>query len=194
MKRRYLEPPVVKTLREVLPRNSKLLLAISGGVDSVALGLGCQELKDELGLSLAVAHFDHKLRPDSLDDADFVVRWCERLGVSVHVGIPASLPPSANIESWAREERYGFLASVRDRLGMEWVLTAHHRDDLLETTLVQLLQNREPRGIVASDHRRRVIRPLLGVTRSEIVAYVTGRGEVWREVLYLIVPSYLKCR
>ena len=61
------------------------------------------------------------------------------------------------------------------------MLTAHHRDDLLETTLVQLLQNREPRGILACDHRRRVLRPLLGVAKSDILAFVTSHGEVWRE-------------
>lgn len=164
-----------------MPRNGKLVLAISGGVDSVALGVGCKLLQAELGLSLVVAHFDHKLRDSSGEDASFVSGWCRQRGLPFYLGSPEGQIPKANIESWAREARYGFLGHIREQVGADWILTAHHRDDLLETTLVQLLQNREPRGISKMDERRKVLRPLIGVARSEILTFVTEEGEAWRE-------------
>ncbi len=192
MKRRDQHSAVLKALKDRLPRDAKLLLAISGGVDSLVLGRGCYELKVGLGLSLEIAHFDHRLRPDSSKDSEFVKGWSERLGLTFHLGSPASPPPVVNIESWARNERYSFLSRIREQVGADWVLTAHHRDDLLETTLIQLLQNREPRGIVACDQRRRVLRPLLGVARSDILAFATGFGEVWREDPSNTDPRFLR--
>lgn len=147
----------------------------------MALGGGCKLLRGELGLSLVVAHFDHKLRDGSGEDADFVFNWCKQSGLPCYLGAPEGQIPRSNIESWAREERYRFLGRIREQVGAEWILTAHHRDDLLETTLMQLLQNREPRGIAVSDERRKVLRPLLGVGRSEISDFVTALGEGWRE-------------
>lgn len=182
--------------RHWLPAGSRVAVAVSGGADSVALLLLLADIADERGLSLAVAHFDHRLRPESSDDADFVRALADRLGLEFHL---ASADPAAgaaagpNVEQAARRLRYGFFARLVRSGVAAYVATAHTRDDQAETVLLRLLRGAGPTGLAgiwpqldltpsgAAGRRPWLVRPLLDFTREQLRAWLRARGQPWRE-------------
>ena len=124
---------------------------------------------------LEVAHVDHALRPTSADDARFVQALAEKLALPYH-GVRIDVARIAaqkgwNIEDAARRLRYSFLTRTAKRSGVDVVLTAHTRDDQAETVLLQLLRGAAYAGGVPA-RRGRVVRPLLGVSRQQLRAYL----------------------
>ena len=163
---------VLKELKSHLPRGGRLLLAVSGGLDSVALLHGCLALQQKLGLVLEVAHVDHRLRNESARDATFVRRLAKQYGLPFHLKKADSRPGHGeNLEAWARKLRYDFFAACLKRYKLDWVLTAHHADDLAETLLMRLVSNKELATIAETDEKRHLLRPLLGVTREALGQY-----------------------
>ncbi len=162
---------VFATLGQLAPRAKTLLVAVSGGGDSVAL------LRLLVGgpYQLEVAHVDHALRPTSADDARFVQALAEKLALPYH-GVRIDVARIAaqkgwNIEDAARRLRYSFLTRTAKRSGVDVVLTAHTRDDQAETVLLQLLRGAAYAGGVPA-RRGRVVRPLLGVSRQQLRTYL----------------------
>ena len=163
---------LLQALRAALPARGRLLLAVSGGMDSVALLHGCVQLAPRLGLALEVAHVNHGLRPDAARDAAFVERLASGYGLPFHLRTAQGPPQRGNIEAWGRRLRCSFFRELLDSRGLDWVLTAHSADDAAETLLMKLVANKEPSGIEAADRRRRCLRPLLTVPRREIESFV----------------------
>src|SRR5205809_1055444 len=118
------------------------LVAVSGGADSVALLDLLHTLTPELGLSLVVAHVDHGIRSDSGTVARAVGELAERYELPFEVG-ELTLGPDAT-ETVARRARYAWLGEVQRRHGARYLVTAHHRDDQVETILLRLLQGSAP--------------------------------------------------
>lgn len=174
-------PDLLSALRANIPVGAKLLLAVSGGADSIALLAGCCRLRQDLQLQIEVVHLDHALRLESAEDAQFVARLSADSEVEFH--LKRALPPTAgeNIEAWGRRERYAFFEDVRKGRGLDWVVTAHHGDDQAETLLMKLLSNRELRTIEARDERRRLLRPLLTITKLEISDFISEHRLQFRE-------------
>ena len=147
-----------------------VVCALSGGADSVALLHGLLAVKEECSIHVAAAHFNHCLRgAESDDDEAFARELCARWGVELAVGRgdPRTLSGKSPEEA-ARELRYEFLLA---QLGL--IATAHHADDQAETVLLNLLRGTGLRGLCGMQPRQgRVIRPLLEVSRQEILAYV----------------------
>ena len=129
-----------------------------------------------LELRVEVCHVDHKLRPDSGEDAVFVKGLAEKLGFVAHVVELKEMPKGANLEGWARRERYAALAQVMQSRGLSVLLTAHNANDVAETLLMRLVANKELTSIEEFDPRRRLIRPLLDISREQIDAYVQEHG------------------
>ncbi|MDR1620734.1 MAG: tRNA lysidine(34) synthetase TilS [Clostridiales bacterium] len=162
-----------------------LLVAVSGGADSVAL----LSLLDELRAGcfcLRAAHLNHGIRADAAEeDARFVEGLCAALGIPLTVRI-ADVPRLAKergltLEEAAREARYTFLREERARLGARYIALAHHMNDQAETVLMHMLRGAGPAGlcgmqIVSGD----LFRPLLGATREEIEAYTRQKGLCYR--------------
>jgi tRNA(Ile)-lysidine synthetase-like protein len=147
----------------------KFVVAVSGGIDSIVLlNLMAKFLEPK---NLVVAHFDHKLRGCSAKDAEFVKSEVTKLGVESEIGVAIDSPEKENLESWARERRYSFLETVREKFKADWILTAHNQNDQVETILMRVINGRiatKSFGIARIDQERRLIRPLLQVTREEI--------------------------
>lgn len=166
-------------LRRLAPEDP-LVLAVSGGGDSVAL----VHLVRAAGRRGVVAHLDHALRPDSEEDRCFVEALAERLGFPflwerVEVGRLAEAR-GENLEALARTVRYAFLHRAAKRVGAKAILTAHTLDDQAETLLLKLLQG-TARGLGIREREGRVVRPLLPFRRAELRAYLEALGEAWRE-------------
>lgn len=173
---------------------AKYVLAISGGIDSMALldlvandygGFRRQHFASaKWPDDFVVAHFDHGIRGnESHNDAEFVrttVR--QRYGLLVQIGCGEL--PAGTSEEVARQARYQFLNQVVERWGDEGVatmiVTAHHRDDLLETVAMNLIRGTGWRGL-APMSQRNVIRPLLGWNKVDIARYALEHNLAWRE-------------
>ncbi len=152
-----------------LKPGERLGVAVSGGVDSMAL-LHCLV---RLDIPVAVYHMEHGIRGDeSKGDMDFVQAECKRLGVECvvkRIDVPALADEwGVSVETAARKARYEFLDSASQRL----MATAHHMDDLAETVIMNLTRGSGLKGLGGIPERRgKYIRPMLGISRSEIEEY-----------------------
>jgi len=152
------------------------VVAVSGGVDSVAL---LHALSRRPDLKLVVAHYDHGIRHDSHLERKHVQQLARqyRLPFVYDMG---SLGSDAS-EDEARRARYAFLDRVRATSGARGVITAHHKNDVLETAVLQLLRGTGRRGLSALRSRDVIHRPLLGMSKLDIQDYARSNGLVWRE-------------
>ncbi len=159
---------------EVKPGN--YILAVSGGVDSMVL---LDLLSNLPGLEIVVAHFDHGIRPESSKDERFVRRAVTKYGLAYESG---SLGLGARAsEAAARGARYDFLASVKAKHQADYIITAHHQDDLIETALINLLRGTGRRGLYAISANPKVLRPLLGHSKKQILRYAKQHNIEWAE-------------
>ena len=153
----------------------RVLVAVSGGPDSVALLDLVHRTRELHRLEPVVGHVDHGIRPESGEVAAQVTGLAERLGLvcvvqQAHLGAGAS-------ETRAREARYRLLFALADRLGIGPVLTAHHADDQVETVLLRFLGGSGPAGLAGMIAQSgRLVRPLLPFRRDELARYVEARG------------------
>ena len=166
----------------LLPPGGGVLCAVSGGADSVYLLCRLCELRESLGLRVWAAHYNHCLRGAESDrDEAFVRALCAGLGVEAYSGrgdvAAFARENGLGTEDAARRLRYGFLEQTADALGADAIATAHTADDNAETMLLNLARGAGLRGLCGIPPRRgRVIRPILGVTRAEIDAYLELKG------------------
>jgi len=168
--------------RDLFPSPGLVVVAVSGGPDSVALLHALHELRDRLGLELLVAHLDHGIRgEDAIADAASVGELAGRLGVPAEFGFrPVARGPGMNLEEVAREARYAFLGEVAARRGARYVAVGHTADDQAETLLMRLLRGAGARGLTAMTPLAArpgvaVVRPLLELPRNLIRRYLTDR-------------------
>jgi tRNA(Ile)-lysidine synthase len=161
-----------------------VLVAVSGGADSVALLDVLREIAPRLHLSLACVHVDHGLRPEAPADAEFVQRLCAEQSIPFHLErvTVRQGPPWDGLEAEARRARYAAFESRAGRVGATRIATGHTADDQAETVLMRLLQGAGPRGLAGiAPARGRLVRPLLDIRRAEIVAHLRSRGVGWVE-------------
>ncbi len=162
-------------------------VAVSGGADSVALLLLLVELRKQLGIVLSVVHFNHKLRgKDSDADEKFVAKLAEKHGLAFHAGradIAAKAKRNrANVEDTARRARYQFFARLVEDGRVDKVAVAHTADDQAETVLAHILRGTGLAGLGGiHPELGHVVRPLLGVRRAGLRAYLRSKKQTWRE-------------
>lgn len=197
----------------------KYVVAVSGGVDSVVLlhallekqrTTDGQYINDSTknhtstsvkqysigrthrgaGYEVVVAHFDHGMRDDSVEDRRFVESLCKRYGVPCfydngHLGKDAS-------EATARQARYDFLHRVRKATHADAIVTAHHQDDVLETIIMNMLRGTNNRGLHSLKSTDIVKRPLTHIPKRTIRTYATLHRLPWREDATNSDPKYLR--
>jgi tRNA(Ile)-lysidine synthase len=169
-----------------LTKGQPILLGVSGGADSLALMHGL----DVLGYDVVVAHVDHGLRAESLQEADFVRLLAESRGLpfySQRVDVQRVAETQAeSIEEAARNVRYHFLFEQARRYQCQAVAVGHHADDQVETVLMHLMRGAALPGLTGMPYRRLMplwdkkiplVRPLLGIWRDEIDAYIEEIGQ-----------------
>jgi tRNA(Ile)-lysidine synthase len=163
-----------------------VVVALSGGPDSVALLDALARVAPSAGLRLVAAHLDHRLRRGSSADAAFCRRACRALGVPLRTGVAdvraRARRDGGGIEEAARQERYAFLRRVKEDEGATLIALAHTRDDQAETFLLRLLRGSGRAGLACMRTRSAdLFRPLLAVGRAEVVAHLRAHGLRWRE-------------
>jgi tRNA(Ile)-lysidine synthase len=154
----------------------RYVVAVSGGVDSVAL---LDLLRQLPGVKLTVAHFDHGIRSDSTLDRQLVQQLVQQYKLPFvygegHLGAGTS-------EAVAREARYNFLRQVQQAAGAQAIITAHHQDDLLETAILNMLRGTGRKGVTSLKDHYHLRRPMLHLSKQQIRDYANEQGLNWRE-------------
>ena len=173
---------------DMLAAGRRVVIALSGGADSVALLFLLRELEQDGALHVAgVAHLNHQLRGAEADaDEAFCAALAARLGVAFRAErtdvAALARKEKRSVEDVARSARYAFFDRVADDLPADVIAVAHTREDQAETFLLRLLRGAGTRGLAAIQPRAgRVVRPVLDIERAALREYLAGRGEAFRE-------------
>ncbi len=180
----------------------RVVLAISGGADSMCLAHLFGRWSKEGGPPIHIAHVNHQLRgKESDEDATFVSRWADDWGLPCTVvDIEISKKQGQSIQDVARRHRYQALLDICLQAGAVKLATAHHADDQVETFLLNLLRGSGSRGLRGIPERRplgngvAVFRPLLGFTRQRIEDYCRTHNVAWREDRTNLETEYMRNR
>ena len=169
----------------------KIVIAVSGGSDSLALADLLFNVKQRFNLEICIAHYEHGLRGQaSLDDAAFVKNFADNLGVKFfceHGDVKQfAAENKMSIETAARKLRYNFLNKVKREMNFDAIALAHHADDQAETILMRLLRGATSSGLgamkfsVQSEEYGLLLRPLLRFKKFELESYCLTRGLIAR--------------
>lgn len=179
----------------------RLILAVSGGADSVAMLRAIHRLQGPGPGRLLVAHYNHRLRgEESEEDARFVAALAQSLDVEAVVESAAPDILSSGGEAEARLARYAFLESAARRFGARYVVTAHTADDQAETVLHHILRGTGLAGLAGMSRVRMLgdglalVRPLLGLGRADVLGYLTAIGQPYREDASNLDPRFTRNR
>ena len=171
------------SVHELFVYGGKYIVALSGGADSVSLLFVLKHLEHELGIDVEAAHCNFHLRgAESVRDEEFCKQLCERLSVPLHL-IHFDTQAYADlhrvsIEMAARDLRYVYFENLRRDIEAQDICVAHHRDDSVETVLLNLVRGTGLRGLRGIQPRNgNIIRPLLSLSREDIVQYLEALGE-----------------
>lgn len=188
----------------LLSPGERAVVAVSGGPDSTALLHSLVELLPRLGIKLSVAHLDHCLRgSDSREDALFVESLSASLQLNFIKGrtdvARLSRENGISVEMAARRARLAFFKRAVKKARAGCVITGHNSDDQAETVLLKLARGSGPRGLAAMSLSSRIegvniVRPMLGITRQEIMSYLKLRRLAWREDASNSDTSFLRNR
>jgi len=181
----------MREVRRQLRQEDTVVVAVSGGIDSVALAHLMKDAANEIGFQMVVCHVDHQLRgEESIQDAEFVQQLAAALSVTCQVErVDVSVfrkEHRVTLQVAARELRYFALQKVADANGTKWVALAHNADDQAETMMLKLLRGTSPHGLasmrrVSYRDNVRLWRPLLNETRDAIERYIQEHQLPFRE-------------
>lgn len=175
---------------QLIQSGNRLLLACSGGVDSVAAVLTFHELKEFYNIELGIVHTDHQLRgEESAEDMEFVKQLANRLGIPFYgatLAVPSRVEAEGgNVQVICREERYAYFHEIMQQEHFDKLVLGHHADDQVETVVMSLVRGAltsSPTGIpqIRPFSDGSIIRPFLSVTKEEIIGYVQVQEQSFR--------------
>lgn len=175
-----LKEKVKKTINEygMIKKGDKVLVALSGGADSVCMTHILKTLSDELGFSLSAAHLNHGIRgEDATKDEIFSREFCKNLNIPFYSKeinvVKIAEEKEISVEEAGRYERYSFFEEIKNKYGQNIVATAHNKNDMAETVLMRIIRGTGIDGLSGIKFVREdgIIRPILKVERWEIVKY-----------------------
>lgn len=179
------------TLQNIMLESGAYVVAVSGGVDSMALlHMLARMAKQDPGYKFVVAHFDHGIRADAEEDRKLVQKVSQSYGLPCVYG-EGALGPDAS-EDTARRARYAFLRKVKDAAGAQAIITAHHQDDLLETAILNMMRGTGRKGLMSLRSHDDLLRPLLGIPKADIIKYAQKHKLAWNEDSTNADPRYLR--
>jgi tRNA(Ile)-lysidine synthase len=177
----------------MIRRGDGIVVGVSGGPDSVALLRVLHALKSELGFWMIIAHLDHRLRSNSVQDADFVRDLAKDLDIEIKVKATdvrqLAQDRDMSIEEAGRRARYDFFEQVRASAAADTIATAHHLDDQVETFFLRIFRGSTLKGLGGIPPvRGRIIRPLIEESREEILSFLEDH-----EIPFRLDSSNLTC-
>lgn len=158
-------------------KDKTLVVACSGGPDSIALVDLLKQLQKGQKFNLIVAHFDHQLRADSFKETKLLQQYCQSNDLKFINGIwPKNKQAKTGIEAAARKARYAFLSKIVRENNGDYLLTAHHGDDLLENILLKFIRSGNPQEMnslqaIGKMHGIILLRPLLTYSKADLLQY-----------------------
>jgi len=163
-------------------KDSKIVLGVSGGPDSVCLLDVFYNLADKYNFKLHIAHVNYGLRgQDSKQDEKFVRELGEKYGIAVSTYSPSKKEYQGNLENSLRKIRYEYFEEIRKELNFDLIAVAHNQDDQAETVLMRIIRGSGLNGLSAMKAKnRKIIRPLLGTSREEILNYLKQKKIKYR--------------
>jgi len=176
-----------------LKQDDIVVVGVSGGPDSMALLFILTLLRKQIGFSIVVAHVNHNVRRESAKEAKFLENWCLENHVAFE-GMKIEKYSDDNFHNEARTIRYTFFENIVHKYSAQYLMTAHHGDDLIETILMRIVRGSTLKGysgfqsIVNLDDYK-IVRPLIFVTKSEIEEFLGKHG-----VPYVIDQSNFKSK
>lgn len=173
-------------------RNTKFLLAISGGADSMVL----LDLFKDSKLKFEVAHINYQLRGEDSDkDQELVEKICEQNNIHFHLYQVSEMDnkPKNSIQDWARIIRYNFFRKIQQERSLNFIVTAHHLNDQLETFIIHLSKASGIKGLTGIPaNENNILRPLLSFSKEEIYDFVKENNIEFREDLSNQKNDYLR--
>lgn len=177
----------LNTLYDVIPKHSKILIALSGGVDSVVLLDLLYKTRQYFQIELGICHVNHHLREDVHEDVQFVKKLAKKYHLN-HMHIEDISPSEwenlskVSTEEYARKRRYQILDQVREKYRYDCIVTAHHKDDVAETVLMRILEGSGMTGLAGVRLKwKHIRRPLFFFSKKEILAYAEKSALEFRQ-------------
>ena len=196
-----MEQQVLKTIHkyEMLSQGATVVLAVSGGVDSMVMMDIFKKIKKTFDLTLIVAHLDHAKRETSRLDAQLVEEIAHASGILFEQDTLPLQKEKSNFHDYARKYRYEFFKRVAKIHGATLIATAHHANDQLETVLAKLMKTDVPEGLTGiwpkgMVQEMAVIRPLIDLEKSQLYDYATQHQVPYREDESNTADDYLRNR
>jgi tRNA(Ile)-lysidine synthase len=179
----------LKNIKNNFPflKNEQILLACSGGIDSMSMLHLFVELKKYLSIDIFVCSVNHKLRKKALKEINFVKKECEQLGIdffALEFDDNFWDKGKKNLEERAREERYRLIFNLANKNSIKYVATAHHKDDLIETLMMRIFERGTGieglKGIlpISKNNNITILRPLLDFEKKEITEFMSNKSYV----------------
>ena len=162
--------------------DQRVIIAVSGGKDSMALLHSMDKTAHRLNITIDAVHVNHHLRDDSYEDQALVEKTCMKLKINLIIDHldPATKLKGESLEMWARKRRYRSLERIRKEINADWIFTAHHGNDQIETILLHLSQGTGISGFRGiHDIQGHILRPLLGFSRVDINEYADEVDISW---------------
>ena len=179
---------ILRTIKKynLLEKKNSVVVAVSGGADSMALLHLLLEIREIYNLHLVVAHVNHKKRTNSDLDEELVVKIAKQYNVPYEVYHLPKQEGNENFHEYARRKRYCFFKSVANKYNASYLATAHHADDHLETQVFRLIYQSTLQGLIGiepiSQHEElKVIRPLIELTKEQVYQYCHDQNVLYRE-------------
>ena len=174
----------INFIRETIPKNSCLVVGVSGGPDSMCLLNLLLEIKEEMRYNIVVAHINHNLREESDEEYEYVKKFSNDHNL-LFEGIKLGEFDTNSIENEARIKRYSFYESILKKHKSKYLLLAHHGDDLVETILMRLTRGSTIDGYsgfnkISKREGYSIIRPLVFYTKDEIMEYLDKKNIEYR--------------
>ncbi len=176
---------VITYLNKLMSNGDKIVVAISGGPDSMFLLDVLQKIRKSKTFDIVVAHVNHNVRRESYEEAECVKEYCEKNNMIFEYMIIYKYGTD-NFHDYARTVRYNFFESLVDKYNAKYLMTAHHGDDLMETILMRIVRGSTVSGYAGFNRETKfdnytIIRPLITLTKKEIQEYMDNNN-LWYAV------------
>ena len=167
-------------LDNLFKKNDTIIVACSGGPDSMCLLDVIKAYKESFNLKIICAHVNHGLRAESEEEANFVKNFCDKNNIVFEYMKINTYKNGKFTEEEGRKKRYTFLDDLANKHNANYIMTAHHGDDLIETVLMRITRGSNLKGYAGitmiSKHKNySVIRPLLNLTKRDIFEYIKSK-------------------